>query len=172
MFFQTLGCFLPRCGFPDACISVTFIYIRDILRLMDWTSYGYAYQYIMPAHTDLRWSFPCCRCCTAISGHISSYLLPSISVPLQLNQSISLLDHAVSPLYCQRPWLQVIIRIWKETSLCTLRPNLLLSLVRMSCLRVFLVIVAVGGNLILVQKIWYTVPKPPSAARQLSPANR
>ena len=76
----------------------------DALRLLDWTSYEYAYQYVFcqrtPTFVEVLGVSGVVGIVEQLPGHLNSYLQSS-SMPLLLNQDINPLDHAVSPSYCQ-----------------------------------------------------------------------
>ena len=100
MFFRTLRRFSP-----DA-VSLGYIhddkYVIYMSRLLDWTSYRYAYQFIFCLRTPtfVEGNVRCRECCE--------------SFVQQLRHSIKsgrdLWDHTASLSYCQWLWLKVINR--------------------------------------------------------------
>ena len=84
MFSQALWCFLSRCGFTGGYISATSMTKTIECKHCDfWTIRVRLSTYILPAHTDLCWSFRCFRCCGCCAATGRTPQLISIFVPFK-----------------------------------------------------------------------------------------
>lgn len=87
MFFQTLGCFPPRCGFTGCQISAT--------RNIQWIHRNCQIRYYtvlisictLPTHLDLPF-LGVTSVVQQLRRHFNPYLPPSISMPLLLNTEL------------------------------------------------------------------------------------